>query len=36
MFVVDTHLLVYAANEDSPFHPRCRELVSDLRTNATA
>ncbi len=36
MFVVDTNVLVYAANEDSPFHPRCRGLVSDLRTNATS
>src|SRR5688572_5759625 len=27
MFVVDTNVLVYAANVDAPEHERCRELV---------
>ena len=31
MFVVDTNIFVYAADKDSPFHPRCREKVEDWR-----
>ena len=29
MFVVDTNILVYAANRDSPFHRPCRRLVEE-------
>ncbi len=36
MFVVDTNILVYAADEDSPFHRRCRELVDEWRGQASA
>lgn len=31
MFVVDTNVLVYAANEDAPEHKRCRALVERWR-----
>ena len=31
MFVVDTNILVYAADEDSPFHNRCDELIEEWR-----
>jgi len=31
VFVVDTNILVYAADEDSPFHHRCRELMEEWR-----
>ncbi|HUH11508.1 MAG TPA: TA system VapC family ribonuclease toxin [Longimicrobiales bacterium] len=31
MFVVDTNVLIYAANEDAPEHARCRELVEGWR-----
>jgi toxin-antitoxin system PIN domain toxin len=31
MFVVDTNILVYAADEDSPFYGRCRELLEEWR-----
>lgn len=31
MFVVDTNILVYAADEDSGFHNRCSKLVEDWR-----
>lgn len=31
MLVVDTNVLLYAADEDSEFHVRCRRLVDDLR-----
>ena len=31
MFVVDTNILVHAANEDSPFHRRCADLVAEWR-----
>lgn len=36
MFVVDTNILVYAADEDSPFHARCRELVEAWRASSSA
>ena len=32
MFVVDTNVLVYAANVDAPEHSRCRELVEGWRS----
>ena len=35
MFVVDTNILVYAADEDSPFHSRCRELMEEWRGQAS-
>ena len=31
MFVVDTNVLVYAADEDAPEHARCRALVERWR-----
>jgi len=31
MFVVDTNVLVYAANADAPEHARCRELLEGWR-----
>jgi toxin-antitoxin system PIN domain toxin len=31
MFVVDTNILVYAANRDAPEHERCRALVERWR-----
>jgi toxin-antitoxin system PIN domain toxin len=31
MFVVDTSVLLYAANADSPEHERCRELLEGWR-----
>lgn len=36
MFVVDTNVLVYAADEDSPYHARCRELLDGWRRQASA
>lgn len=36
MFVVDTNILVYAANADSPFHPRCREWLDARRERPDA
>ena len=36
MFVVDTNLLVYAADENSNLHPRCHELVTGWRHQASA
>ena len=36
MFVVDTNILVYAADEDSPFHDRCRGIVDDWRSQTSA
>ena len=36
MFVIDTNILVYAADEDSPFHDRCRELIEDWRNQSSA
>ena len=36
MFVVDTNVLVYAADADSPSHRRCRELVTGWRSQSTA
>ncbi len=31
MFVVDTNILVYAADADSEFHRTCREMLEDWR-----
>lgn len=36
MFVVDTNVLVYAANADSPYHARCRRALEDWRGRASA
>ncbi len=36
MFVVDTNILIYAANEDAPEHARCREQLDEWRTRAGA
>ncbi|MBI3698228.1 MAG: PIN domain-containing protein [Acidobacteria bacterium] len=36
MFVVDTNVLVYAADQDSPLHTRCRELLEQWRGQASA
>jgi hypothetical protein len=35
MFVVDTNVLVYAANSDAPEHPRCAELVEEWSLSPT-
>jgi toxin-antitoxin system PIN domain toxin len=36
VFVVDTNILVYAADEDSPFHARCFEALEEWRNQASA
>jgi toxin-antitoxin system PIN domain toxin len=36
MIVVDTNVLVYAADADSPFHGACREWVEAQRVRADA
>ena len=36
MFVVDTNILVYAADEESPFHKRCYRKLQEWRSQATA
>lgn len=36
MFVVDTNIFVYAADEASPFHERCLELVEAWRRQVSA
>ncbi len=36
MHVVDTNVLVHAANEDSPLHAPCRDLVVGWRSEASA
>jgi len=33
VLVFDTNVLVYAVDEDSPFHDGCRDLVSRARSN---
>lgn len=35
MFVVDTNVLVYAADQDAPAHDRCRELLVEWRAQPT-
>lgn len=34
MHVIDTNVLIYAADADSPFHRRCRDLFEKLRMQA--
>ncbi len=36
MFVVDTNIFVYAADEDSALHARCTELLEEWRGQASA
>jgi len=36
VFVVDTNVLVYAADEDSPYHARCLERLKSWRLQAEA
>jgi len=36
MFVVDTNILVYAADENSPFHSPCREKIEEWRRQSSA
>ena len=36
MIVVDTNVLVYAADADSPFHAACREWLERQRGRADA
>ncbi len=36
MFIVDTNVLVYAADQDSPYHEPCRRLVRESRERASA
>lgn len=36
MFVVDTNVLVYAADEHSPYHARCHALLESWRNQASA
>ena len=36
MFVVDTNVLVYAADERAPEHERCRSLVEEWRVRSGA
>lgn len=36
MLVVDTNVLVYAADEDSPFHAACLDWLEDRRSRADA
>lgn len=36
MLVVDTNVLVYAADADSPFHERCRNWLEDQRSQPGA
>ncbi len=36
MFVVDTNIFVYAADEDSSLHTKCRELLEGWRSQASA
>jgi hypothetical protein len=31
MFVIDTNILIYAANQDMEFHDRCRQTVEQCR-----
>lgn len=35
MFVVDTNILVYAADEDSKFHKRCSKMIEGWRRQAS-
>ncbi len=35
MFVVDTNILIYAADRDSPDHAKCRKFVQDWRLQSS-
>ena len=35
MFVVDTNVLIYAADQDSEFHSRCRTLLEQWRRQSS-
>ncbi len=35
MFVVDTNVLIYAADQDSEFHPPCRTLLEQWRRQSS-
>jgi predicted nucleic acid-binding protein len=35
VFVVDTNVLVYAANEDAPAHCRCRQMLEECDAGIT-
>jgi toxin-antitoxin system PIN domain toxin len=35
MFVVDTNILVYASDMDSPFHGACKERITEWRAQAS-
>jgi hypothetical protein len=36
VFVVDTNVLIYAADQESPYHRKCRELLETWRTQPAA
>ncbi|MGH9466783.1 MAG: type II toxin-antitoxin system VapC family toxin [Terriglobales bacterium] len=36
MLVVDTNVLVYAADQDSPFHGKCHDWLGRQRARADA
>jgi toxin-antitoxin system PIN domain toxin len=36
VFVVDTNVLVYAADAESPFHPKCRAFLEEARKDPSA
>ena len=36
MFVVDTNILVYAADQDSEYHGRCHEFLEECRRQTSA
>jgi toxin-antitoxin system PIN domain toxin len=36
VFVVDTNVLIYAADQESPYYSRCRELLESWRTQPSA
>jgi len=36
MFVVDTNVLIYAADDESPLHARCRSLLEGWRAQTSA
>ena len=33
MLVIDTNILIYAADADSPYHPSCRDLIDRMRVD---
>jgi hypothetical protein len=36
VFVVDTNILIYVADEDSPFHKLCRKKLEEWRSQSSA